>query len=80
MKLQSTQRFFIEETNLNYSGSLTLPEKYGFLGGQQVDVWNVETGECFTTYIIIGDNVCLNGPAARKGQVGDRIEVLVWEV
>ncbi len=45
--------------------------------GQKVDIVNINNGERFSTYIIAGErgnrDICLNGAAARKVQVGDRL-------
>ena len=69
--------------NLDYSGSLTLGEDYGgdFEEKEQVDVLNINNGERFTTYIIKGKGleIILNGAAARKGMVGDRVIILAYE-
>ena len=74
----------ITGVNLNYSGSLTLGKDYGedFEEGEQVDVLNVNTGERLTTYIIKGKGLelILNGAAARKGMVGDRVILLSYEI
>jgi aspartate 1-decarboxylase len=51
---------------------------------EKVDVVNVNNGERITTYIIKGERgsgtVCLNGPAARKGMVGDIIVVISYAI
>lgn len=52
------------------------------LEGEKVQVVNVANGERFETYTIRGKSgsgtVCLNGPAARLGQVGDEIIVITY--
>jgi aspartate 1-decarboxylase len=49
---------------------------------EQIDVYNVNNGERFTTYIILAEPgsciVCVNGAAARKVQVGDRIIIVSY--
>jgi aspartate 1-decarboxylase len=44
---------------------------------------NLNNGERFETYVIPGKRgsgtVCLNGPTARKGVVGDRIVIFCYE-
>ncbi len=49
---------------------------------EQVSVLNINNGERFETYVIPGERgsgvVCLNGAAARKGQVGDRVIILTY--
>ncbi len=50
--------------------------------GQKVDIVNINNGERFSTYIIAGErgnrDICLNGAAARKVQVGDKIIVIAY--
>ncbi len=69
----------ITQTELHYVGSITLDEDLmdaaNLIEGEKVQVVNVNNGERFETYVIKGERgsgaVCLNGPAARKAQVGD---------
>ena len=76
----------ITDANLMYEGSLELdPELMtaaNILEGEKVQVVNVATGERFETYTIKGKpgsgTVCLNGPAARLGQVGDEVIVITY--
>ncbi|WP_284450394.1 aspartate 1-decarboxylase, partial [Spongiibacter tropicus] len=46
------------------------------------DIYNVSNGERFTTYVIKADagsrTISLNGAAARKAQVGDRIIIAAY--
>ena len=78
----------VTEANLNYEGSLTLDENLmdaaHLVENEKVDVVNVNNGERITTYIIKGERgsgtVCLNGPAARKGMVGDIIIVISYAI
>jgi aspartate 1-decarboxylase len=50
--------------------------------GQKVDVLNINNGERFHTYVIEGKEnsgiVCLNGAAARKAQVGDKVIIVAY--
>jgi aspartate 1-decarboxylase len=79
-------RATVTEADLHYVGSLTLDpdlmEAAGMLAHEQVQVLNLNTGARFETYIIEGERgsrtVCLNGPAARLGQVGDIIIALTY--
>ena len=74
--------------NLEYEGSLTLDARLMAAAGlkpfESVWVYNLENGARFETYLIEGapgsGEVCLNGAAARMGEVGDRIIVVsyVW--
>jgi aspartate 1-decarboxylase len=74
----------IDGVNLDYQGSITLPEKVmeenDIWEGEQVHVLNRDNGERFITYAIPGENVCLNGAAARKGIVGDEIIILTYRL
>ncbi|AFS54262.1 aspartate 1-decarboxylase [Leptospirillum ferriphilum] len=79
-------RATVTESDLEYEGSLTLDEKLmeasGLLPFEQVVVSNLNNGERFTTYVIPGKagsgTVCLNGPTARKGAVGDRVIIFCY--
>jgi aspartate 1-decarboxylase len=50
--------------------------------GEKVQIVNVNNGERLETYVIKGERdsgmICLNGPAARKAQVGDIIIVISY--
>src|SRR6478609_2414535 len=79
-------RVVITEANLQYVGSLTLDEDLmdaaNMIENEKVTVVNINNGERLETYIIKGERgsgvVCMNGPAARKVQVGDIIIVLSY--
>jgi aspartate 1-decarboxylase len=79
-------RAVITESNLNYIGSLTLDEDLmeaaNLIENEKVQVVNVNNGERLETYIIKGKRgsgtVCLNGPAARKGLVGDVVIIISY--
>ena len=72
-------RVTVTQANLNYVGSITIDEELmdaaNMIEGEKVQVLDVDNGERLETYIIKGergsDAICLNGPAARKVQVGD---------
>ena len=74
-------RATVTDANLNYVGSITVDEnildKANLSEGQKVDILNINNGERFQTYILAGKrgnkDFCLNGAAARKAQVGDKI-------
>lgn len=73
-------------TELEYEGSITidrtLMEAAALIPGEQVHVLNMNTGDRFITYVIEGEKdsgvIVLNGPAARLGQVGDRLIILAY--
>ena len=79
-------RIVVTESKLDYTGSLTLDEDLmdavGILNYEKLLVANVDNGERFETYAIRGPRgsgvCCLNGAAAHKGKVGDRLIVLTW--
>ena len=76
----------VTESNLAYEGSITIDEvilkKAGILPYEQVMVSNLNNGERFETYTIPGKRgsgeICLNGPTARKGVVGDKVIIFCY--
>ncbi len=76
----------ITEANLSYTGSLTVDENLMDLAGlypfEKIMVSNINNGERFETYVIPGErgsgHICLNGAAARKGVVGDKIIIFAF--
>ncbi len=76
----------ITEANLEYEGSITVDENLlketGILPYEMVMVSNMNNGERFETYVIPGEKgsgrICLNGPTARKGMVGDRVIIFCY--
>jgi aspartate 1-decarboxylase len=79
-------RATITEANLYYEGSLTidrdLMKAADIVPYEKVSVVNINNGERFETYVIPGQagsrTICLNGAAARKGAVGDRIIIISY--
>jgi aspartate 1-decarboxylase len=79
-------RAVITEANLNYVGSLTLDEDLmdaaNMIENEKVQVVNVNNGERLETYLIKGKRgsgiCCLNGPAARRGMVGDVVVIISY--
>ncbi len=79
-------RATITQAELDYAGSLTLDpdlmEAADMLPFERVQVLDINNGARFETYIIEGERgsgtVCLNGPAARMGQVGDLVIALTY--
>lgn len=75
----------VTDSNLEYEGSITIDEdilkEADILPYEQVMVSNLNNGERFETYVIPGKSgeICLNGPTARKGVVGDRIIIFCYE-
>ncbi len=75
----------VTETQLYYQGSITIDEEVmkeaDLLEGEKVEVLNLNTGTRFETYVIKGKKkgiICLNGPAARLGFVGDKLIILSY--
>lgn len=70
--------------NRDYIGSISIDpallEAAGIALFEQVDVYNVDNGERLTTYAIEGQpgEICLNGAAAHKGEVGQRLIVAAY--
>ena len=72
--------------NLNYMGSVTIDEEpmdaAGLVEHEKVHVLNRNNGERLVTYVIRGKKgsgeICLNGPAARKIQVGDVVIIMAF--
>ena len=76
----------VTEANLNYMGSITIDEDLmdaaNLIAGEKVQIVDNNNGERLETYIIKGERgsgcICLNGAAARKVQVGDKIVVCAY--
>ncbi len=77
-------RVKVTQAELHYIGSITidrvLMDAAGLLPFERVQVVNINNGERLETYVIEGEPntgiICLNGPAARKAQVGDLVIVI----
>ena len=77
---------FVTEAELFYEGSITIDEgllkAVDILPGERVEVLNINNGNRFSTYAIAGEagsgKICLNGPAARLGLVGDQVIILSY--
>ncbi len=76
----------VTQAELYYEGSLTVDTELlkasGILPYEKVQVVNVNNGTRFETYIISGKAksgiICLNGPAARLGTVGDEVVIISY--
>ena len=79
-------RVKVTQAELHYVGSITIDEDLidaaNMIENEKVQIVNINNGERFETYIIKGERgtgtICLNGPAARKVQVGDMIIVISY--
>src|SRR5215203_1121023 len=79
-------RVTVTEADLSYVGSITIDEDLieaaNMIVNEKVEVLNVNNGERFETYVIKGKRgsgqICLNGPAARRVQVGDVVIIVSY--
>ena len=79
-------RATVTDANVDYVGSITIDEflinKAKLKLYQKVDIYNVTNGERFSTYVIKGEPnsgcICLNGAAAHKVKVGDKIIIAAF--
>jgi aspartate 1-decarboxylase len=79
-------RVKITQAELHYVGSITIDEALmdaaNLIDGEKVQVVNINNGERLETYVIRGartsGTICLNGPAARKAQVGDIVIIISY--
>jgi aspartate 1-decarboxylase len=79
-------RVRVTQAELHYVGSITIDEDLldasGMFEGLKVQIVNINNGERFETYVIKGargsGQICLNGPAARKVQLGDIIIIIAY--
>ena len=79
-------RVKITQSELHYVGSITIDEDImdaaNLIENEKVEIFNINNGERLETYVIKGErgsaSVCLNGPAARKAQVGDTIIIVSY--
>lgn len=79
-------RVKVTEANIDYAGSITIDEDLmeaaNLIANEKVQVLNVNNGERLDTYVITGERgsgtICLNGPAARKGIVGDIVIIISY--
>ena len=76
----------VTEAQLHYEGSITVDQNLlkavNIIEGEKVHVLNMNNAERFETYAIYGPAgsgvMCLNGPAARLGVVGDQVVILSY--
>ena len=79
-------RVKITEAELHYVGSITIDEDLmeaaNLVENEKVQIVNINNGERLETYVIKGvrgsGQICLNGPAARKAQIGDVIIIISY--
>ncbi|MDA9522331.1 aspartate decarboxylase [Bradyrhizobium sp. CCBAU 11434] len=79
-------RASVTEADLHYEGSIsidrTLLDAAGMVINERVEIYNVETGARFATYVIEAPprsgTICLNGAAARLAMPGDKIIIVAY--
>ena len=79
-------RVTVTEADLNYEGSCGIDEDLldaaQMCEFEKIELYNINNGERFETYVIKGERasgtICLNGPAARKVQVGDIVIIISY--
>ena len=79
-------RATVTECDLHYEGSIsidkTLIEATGLVINERVEIYNIDNGERFATYVIEGKRgsgvIGLNGAAARKACVGDKLIICAY--
>ncbi len=79
-------RATVTQADLHYEGSISIDQDLldmaGILPNEQVDILNINNGERFTTYAITAPRGSktfgLNGAAARRVQLGDKIIIITY--
>jgi aspartate 1-decarboxylase len=79
-------RAVVREVHLHYEGSITIDEDLlaaaDILPYQQVQVYNVNSGARFETYVLPGvagsGAIIVNGAAARLAHPGDRVIIAAY--
>lgn len=79
-------RATVTQAELFYEGSLTLDtalmDAADMIAYEKIQVVNLNNGQRLETYLIPGKRnsgiVCLNGPAARHGAVGDEVIIITY--
>ena len=79
-------RATVTETHMDYDGSLTVDESLmkaaDMIPFEQVHVYNITSGERFSTYIIKGEKesgvIGVNGAAVHKASTGDLLIIATY--
>lgn len=77
-------RATVTEADLNYEGSISIDpslcEAARFYPNEKVDIYNINTGARFSTYVLYGKKgqIGLNGAAARMVQPGDKVIIVTF--
>ncbi|MBJ7538385.1 aspartate 1-decarboxylase [Marinomonas transparens] len=76
----------VTQAELWYDGSCAIDKDLVELAGlrefEKIDIYNVDNGERFHTYVILAEagsrTISMNGAAARRVQVGDRVIIAAY--
>jgi aspartate 1-decarboxylase len=82
--LSKIHRATVTSCDMHYNGSICIDKELLDLSGirefERVEIFNLNNGERFSTYVIVGKagtgEIGINGAAARINQPGDRIIIL----
>lgn len=86
MMKSKIHRATVTDSNLHYEGSISIDEMLmemaDIIQYEQVDIYNVTSGERFHTYAIKGERnsgiICINGAAAHKAKKDDIIIIVTY--
>lgn len=86
MMKSKIHRATVTQADLHYEGSISIDkvllDASDIMVNEQVDILNITNGERFTTYAIEAPSGSktfgLNGAAARRVQIGDRIIIITY--
>ena len=76
----------VTQAELWYDGSCAIDSDLVKLAGlrefEKIDIYNVDNGERFSTYVILAEagsrTISMNGAAARRVQVGDKVIIAAY--
>jgi aspartate 1-decarboxylase len=79
-------RASVTQADLHYEGSISIDRQLmdaaGFLINERVEIYNIETGARFATYVIEAPQgsgtIGLNGAAARLAMIGDKVIIVAY--
>lgn len=79
-------RASVTQADLHYEGSISIDrallDAAGFMVNERVEIYNIETGARFATYVIEAPRgsgtIGLNGAAARLAMIGDKIIIVAY--
>jgi aspartate 1-decarboxylase len=86
MLISKIHRATVTKCDLNYIGSITVDkailEKAGMFENEKVEVYDINNGHRFNTYMITGKygsgEIIINGAAARLVHQGDKIIIVSY--